>query len=254
MLAFRTVVSMLLRELGDFSLHSQGRPYGRPPAALRPGNDVTVTGGAGLTLRHRRQEGRPPDRLRTSRPVIRAALGCVNVLLVAVAAGGALIIRTMLLSPTTARTPEPSKHGPDPVQHDGAPPLAAFQLSPAPYPMASTDQRRSPVRPCWAALGPRTIQNQRSATDNHGQRHRRSTRLSPGSATTWTSLTTTRSPIIPPAAPAPGEVHSLARNRQKPRISKTSELRRLNDSPLASRQIGSGTAAWLGEGVIALDR
>jgi hypothetical protein len=27
------LVSMLLRELGDFSLHSQGRPCGRPPAA-----------------------------------------------------------------------------------------------------------------------------------------------------------------------------------------------------------------------------
>jgi hypothetical protein len=31
--AFRSVVSMLLRELGDFSLHPQGRPCGRPPAA-----------------------------------------------------------------------------------------------------------------------------------------------------------------------------------------------------------------------------
>jgi hypothetical protein len=42
--AFRSVVSMLLRELGDFSLHPQGRPCGRPPAALRPGSDSTVTG------------------------------------------------------------------------------------------------------------------------------------------------------------------------------------------------------------------
>jgi hypothetical protein len=31
--ASRSVVSMLLRELGDFSLHPQGRPCGRPPAA-----------------------------------------------------------------------------------------------------------------------------------------------------------------------------------------------------------------------------
>ena len=65
---------------------------------------------------------------------------------------------------------------------------------------------------------------------------------------------TTRSPIIPPAAPPPVGVHWLARNRQKPRISKASQVRRLNDSPLASRRIGSGTAAWLGEGVVALDR
>jgi hypothetical protein len=42
--ASRSVVSVLLRELGDFSLHPQGRPCGRPPAALRPGNDTTVTG------------------------------------------------------------------------------------------------------------------------------------------------------------------------------------------------------------------
>jgi hypothetical protein len=33
-----------VEELGDFSLHPQDRPCGRPPAALRPGNDTTVTG------------------------------------------------------------------------------------------------------------------------------------------------------------------------------------------------------------------
>jgi hypothetical protein len=44
MLAFRSVVSVLLRALGDPSLHPQGRPCGRPPAALRPGNNTTVTG------------------------------------------------------------------------------------------------------------------------------------------------------------------------------------------------------------------
>ena len=31
--ASRSVVSVLLRALGDFSLHPQGRPCGRPPAA-----------------------------------------------------------------------------------------------------------------------------------------------------------------------------------------------------------------------------
>ena len=40
----RSVLSVLLRALGDFSLHPQGRPCGRPPAALRPGDDTTVTG------------------------------------------------------------------------------------------------------------------------------------------------------------------------------------------------------------------
>jgi hypothetical protein len=34
--ASRSVVSVLVRALGDFSLHPQGRPCGRPPAALRP--------------------------------------------------------------------------------------------------------------------------------------------------------------------------------------------------------------------------
>jgi hypothetical protein len=32
-IAFRSVVSVLLRALGDFSLHPQGRPCGRPPPA-----------------------------------------------------------------------------------------------------------------------------------------------------------------------------------------------------------------------------
>ena len=41
--ASRSVVSVLVRELGDFSLHPQGRPCGRPPAALRPGDDTAVT-------------------------------------------------------------------------------------------------------------------------------------------------------------------------------------------------------------------
>jgi hypothetical protein len=42
--ASRSVVSVLLRALGDFSLYPQGRPCGRPPAAVRPGSTTTVTG------------------------------------------------------------------------------------------------------------------------------------------------------------------------------------------------------------------
>ena len=38
--AFRSVVSVLLRALGDFSLHPQGRPCGRPPAAAVLGRQV----------------------------------------------------------------------------------------------------------------------------------------------------------------------------------------------------------------------
>jgi hypothetical protein len=43
--AFRSVMSLLLRALGDFSLRTQGRPCGRPAAALQPGNDTTGPGG-----------------------------------------------------------------------------------------------------------------------------------------------------------------------------------------------------------------
>jgi hypothetical protein len=50
-MAFRSVVSVLLRELGDFSLHPQGRAGGRPEAARRAGNDTTVTGGPASPFR-----------------------------------------------------------------------------------------------------------------------------------------------------------------------------------------------------------
>ena len=83
---------------------------GLPPAS----NDTTVTGGTGLTLHARWNDATPPehdradgrsDRLITSRrPPVRASLGTVNVLLIAVAASGALIKGSVLTSPTTART------------------------------------------------------------------------------------------------------------------------------------------------------
>jgi hypothetical protein len=50
--ASRSVVSVLVRALGELSLLSS-RPALRaaqPPAALRPGDDTPVTGGTGLTL------------------------------------------------------------------------------------------------------------------------------------------------------------------------------------------------------------
>ena len=40
--AFRSVVSVLVRELGDLSLHPQGRPCGRPPAAAVLGRQPTL--------------------------------------------------------------------------------------------------------------------------------------------------------------------------------------------------------------------
>jgi hypothetical protein len=44
---FRSVVSVLLRALGDFSLHPQGRPCGRPPTApvLAPAGHGRPAGG-----------------------------------------------------------------------------------------------------------------------------------------------------------------------------------------------------------------
>jgi ZIP family zinc transporter len=53
MLAFRSVVSVLLRALGDFSLHPQGRPAGgrlrRPSSAANPDLRVGL-GCASLTI------------------------------------------------------------------------------------------------------------------------------------------------------------------------------------------------------------
>jgi hypothetical protein len=43
--ASSSVISVLLRALGDFSLHPQGRPCGRPPAAAVLGRQPTTTGG-----------------------------------------------------------------------------------------------------------------------------------------------------------------------------------------------------------------
>jgi len=40
---FRSVVSVLLRSLGDFSLHPQGRPWGRPPAAAALGRQHSTS-------------------------------------------------------------------------------------------------------------------------------------------------------------------------------------------------------------------
>jgi hypothetical protein len=41
-MVFRSVVSVLVKFVSGLSMNS--RPCGRPEAALRPGNDTTVTG------------------------------------------------------------------------------------------------------------------------------------------------------------------------------------------------------------------
>jgi hypothetical protein len=53
MLAFRTAQQSNHCAREEFLYELQGRPCGRPPAALRPGDDTVVTGGTGLTLRIR---------------------------------------------------------------------------------------------------------------------------------------------------------------------------------------------------------
>jgi hypothetical protein len=124
--ASRSVVSVLLRGLGDFSLHPQGRPCGRPPAALRPGGDTGVTGGTGLTLH---LGGTNPRRIsRTTseaggrrRASVALPPGRLNVLLRAIPAGRALVMEPALACPTTT-PPKPRPHRLDPVQH-ARPPL-----------------------------------------------------------------------------------------------------------------------------------
>jgi hypothetical protein len=56
--AFRSVVSVLVRELGDFSLHPQGRPCGRPPAAAVLGRQPTATGAGRLNASALRRSAR----------------------------------------------------------------------------------------------------------------------------------------------------------------------------------------------------
>ena len=61
MLAFRSVVSVLVSFVRS-SLRTQCRPCGRPPAALRPGNDTTVTGEPASPcgpVAYRRLQGEP---------------------------------------------------------------------------------------------------------------------------------------------------------------------------------------------------
>jgi hypothetical protein len=65
--ASRSVVSVLLRELGDFSLHPQGRPCGRPPpaAVLAPARRTRDTVGT-LLICPSRGRLRSGPRLRPS--------------------------------------------------------------------------------------------------------------------------------------------------------------------------------------------
>jgi len=58
------------------------------------------------------------NRSGTFRRLVALAPGSLADLVGAIPAGLGLIIEAMLASPTTTRTPEPSKRGPDPVRHD----------------------------------------------------------------------------------------------------------------------------------------
>jgi hypothetical protein len=120
MLAFRSVVSVLVRALGDFSLHPQGRPCGRPPAAAVLAPAAT-----------RREPGnRPHPPLRRVRSHAPADEGCSlaalegqipilpGLMQVPIPTGSVPVIEPVLVSPpTTTRTPNPREHSLDLVQH-----------------------------------------------------------------------------------------------------------------------------------------
>jgi hypothetical protein len=79
MLAFRSVVSVLLRALGDCSLHPQGRPCARPPAAAVLGRRIplrlrpVVIAGANRRMPHGRRHTKETPMARfTNREVKRA--------------------------------------------------------------------------------------------------------------------------------------------------------------------------------------
>jgi hypothetical protein len=138
----RSVVSMQLRELGDFSPHPQGRPCGPATTPRSPGNRphpllgierTSPAGGAASTL-----AGSWSRRI-----VVALPLGRVDVLPIAVATRGTLVMKPMLRSPTTTRTPQPPKRGPDLVPHDGAPPQLYIESPPGGFqwPLASASDR-----------------------------------------------------------------------------------------------------------------
>jgi hypothetical protein len=64
MLAFRSVVSVLLRALGDFSLHPQGRPCGRPATLTI---QVLASSAHALPGLARERHHQRPDRLKAAR-------------------------------------------------------------------------------------------------------------------------------------------------------------------------------------------
>jgi hypothetical protein len=140
MLASRFVVSRLLRGLGDSSLHPQGRPCGRPPAAavLAPATTQRPPG-----MRPHPHAGHEPTARRTKEVLPRPSEGQIPVLpglmQGPIPAGRVLVIEIVLVGPTGTPPPKPCPHTPDPVQHGQPPLLTPTVLSARPTNKNSTE-------------------------------------------------------------------------------------------------------------------
>jgi hypothetical protein len=149
MLASRSVVSRLLRGLGEVSLHPQGRPCGRPPAAavLAPATTQRPPGN-----RPHPHAGHEPTPRRTKDVLPRPSEGQIPVLpglmQSPIPAGLMLVIELVLVGPAGTPPPQPCPHTPDPVQH-GQPPRPR-PLSSLPDPTT----REAPNRDLHRTAGP----------------------------------------------------------------------------------------------------
>jgi hypothetical protein len=120
--------------VGRPSLHPQGRPCGRPPAALGPGDDTTVTwvptppstpGGTKL-----------PGKERLPRRSLEGQIAILPGLMQGSIPAGLVLIIELMLRTTATSAPKPGPHTSDPVQH-GQPPL----LSPPHFPPCQRQQQ-----------------------------------------------------------------------------------------------------------------
>jgi hypothetical protein len=162
---------VIVREPGDLSLRTQGRPCGRPSAALRPGSDTTVTGQPASPS----SSGRMNPRRRTSRAPLRSRWvqrGADSSPLWPPRRPAARDTGqphpdhgAVFASPTTTRTPNAPKRGPDPGQH-GRLPLCYLSVPAAHSPRYPTpEQGQGP-----GTLGHIGATPGQSTRDNSGQR------------------------------------------------------------------------------------
>jgi hypothetical protein len=97
----------------------QGRPCGRPPAALRPGDDTTVTGEPASPSASGYHKTTPSEEgLRWALEALwRTSEALPGLALVLNPARLVLVVELMSWSPTTARAPNPRQCASDPAEH-----------------------------------------------------------------------------------------------------------------------------------------